>query len=78
MRMLSEGKIDAFMAFPPEPQELRAKKIGHVLVNTAIDRPWSHYFCCTVAANRDFVRKAPGRHNAGAARCLESRRCLRT
>lgn len=59
MRLLAEGKIDAFMAFPPEPQELRAKKIGHVLVNTAIDRPWSHYFCCTVAGNREFVRKHP-------------------
>ena len=26
------------MAFAPEPQELRARKIGHVLVNTALDR----------------------------------------
>lgn len=59
MRLLSEGKIDAFMAFPPEPQELRAKRVGHVLLNTAIDRPWSHYFCCTVAANRGFIRDHP-------------------
>jgi NitT/TauT family transport system substrate-binding protein len=59
MRLLADGKIDAFMAFPPEPQELRARKIGHVLVNTSIDRPWSHYFCCTVAGNREFVRSHP-------------------
>jgi NitT/TauT family transport system substrate-binding protein len=59
MRLLSEGKIDAFMAFPPEPQELRARKVGHVLLNTATDRPWSHYFCCTLAGNRDFVRAHP-------------------
>ncbi len=59
MRLLAEGKIDAFMGFPPEPQELHAKKIGHVLVNTMRDRPWSNYFCCFVAANREFVREHP-------------------
>jgi len=59
MRMLAEGKIDAFLGFPPEPQELRAKKIGHVVVSSAADRPWSQYFCCMVTGNRDFVRKNP-------------------
>ncbi|MEO7453670.1 MAG: ABC transporter substrate-binding protein [Fimbriimonadales bacterium] len=59
MRLLAEGKIDAFMAFPPDPQELRAKKIGHVVVNMMMDRPWSQYFCCVVTGNRDFVRKNP-------------------
>ena len=47
------------MSFPPEPQELRARKIGHVIVNSSIDRPWSQYFCCMLAGNRDFVRKHP-------------------
>jgi NitT/TauT family transport system substrate-binding protein len=59
IRLLAEGKIDAFLAFPPEPQELRAKKIAHVVVNSSVDRPWSQYFCCYVAANREFVRKHP-------------------
>jgi NitT/TauT family transport system substrate-binding protein len=59
MRLLSEGKIDGFIGFPPEPQELRAKKIGHVIVNTTTDRPWSQYFCCSIAGNRQFVRKHP-------------------
>jgi NitT/TauT family transport system substrate-binding protein len=59
MRLFAEGKIDAFLGFPPEPQELRAKKIGHVLVNTIKDRPWSQYFCCNVAASREFIRKYP-------------------
>lgn len=59
MRLLAEGKVDALMGFPPVPQELRAKKIGHVVVNSAVDRPWSQYFCCIVAANREFVRKHP-------------------
>ena len=58
-KLLAEGKIDALMAFPPDPQELRAKKIGHVVVSSALDRPWSQYFCCMVAANKDFVRKHP-------------------
>ena len=58
-KLLAEGKIDALMAFPPDPQELRAKKIGHVVVASAIDRPWSQYFCCMIGANADFVRKHP-------------------
>jgi len=51
------GKIDAFLAFPPEPQELRARHIGRVLFDTAVDRPWSQYFCCMLAGNREFVRR---------------------
>jgi NitT/TauT family transport system substrate-binding protein len=58
-RLLADRKVDALMAFPPVPQELRAKNIGHVIVNSATDRPWSHYFCCMVTANREFVRKHP-------------------
>ena len=58
-RLLSEGKIDAFLGLPPRTQELRAKKIGHVVVNSTTDRPWRDYFCCMVAGNRDFVRRHP-------------------
>jgi NitT/TauT family transport system substrate-binding protein len=60
MRLLAESKIDAYLGFPPEPQELRAKKIGHALVNSVVDRPWSQYFCCLLAGNREFVEKYPG------------------
>jgi NitT/TauT family transport system substrate-binding protein len=59
MQLLSEGKIDAYLGFPTEPQELRAKKIGRVVVNSVVDRPWSQYFCCLIAGNREFVRKYP-------------------
>jgi NitT/TauT family transport system substrate-binding protein len=59
IELFAAGKIDAFLGFPPEPQELRARKIGHVLVNTALDRPWSQYFCCLLAGNREFVRNNP-------------------
>ena len=58
-RLLAEGKIDAFLGFPPDPQELRANKIGQVLLNSAVDRPWSQYFCCLVAANKEFARRHP-------------------
>ena len=53
------GKIDAFLGFPPEPQQLRAARVGHVLVNTAVDRPWSEYFCCMLAGFPDYVRAYP-------------------
>jgi NitT/TauT family transport system substrate-binding protein len=59
MQLLADGKIDAMLAFPPEPQELRRRKIGHVVVSTRADRPWSQYFCCMAAANAVFVKKYP-------------------
>jgi NitT/TauT family transport system substrate-binding protein len=59
MRLFIDGKADAFLGFPPQPQELRAKNVGHVIVNTTLDRPWSQYFCCMVAARQDFARQHP-------------------
>jgi NitT/TauT family transport system substrate-binding protein len=59
IRLLADGKIDAVLAIPPQPQELRARKIGHVVVNSMMDRPWSNYFCCMAYTRRDFVRKYP-------------------
>ena len=59
IQLLADGKVDAVLGFPPEPQELRARKIGHSIVNTATDRPWSQYFCCLAAGRRDFVAKNP-------------------
>jgi NitT/TauT family transport system substrate-binding protein len=59
MRLFAESKIDAFMGFAPEPQELRSRGIGHVLLNTLTDRPWSQYFCCMAATNRSFLTRYP-------------------
>ena len=59
MELFVEGKVDAFLGFPPEPQELRARKIGHVILNTTTDKPWSQYFCCMFAGNAEFVRDHP-------------------
>jgi NitT/TauT family transport system substrate-binding protein len=59
LELFAAGKIDAFLGFAPEPQELRARHAGHVIVNSAVDRPWSQYFCCMLGGNREYVRKHP-------------------
>jgi NitT/TauT family transport system substrate-binding protein len=59
MRLFAEGDADAFLGFAPQPQVLRARKIGHVIVDTTHDRPWSQYFCCMLTGNREFVRRNP-------------------
>lgn len=59
MRLFEQGKVDAVLGFVPEPQVLRSKGVGHVLINTFTDRPWSQYFCCLAASNQEFVRRNP-------------------
>jgi len=59
IQLLAAGQVDAYIGFPPDAQELRAKQIGHVVVNSAVDRPWSQYFCCLVTGNREFVQHYP-------------------
>lgn len=59
MEAFADGQVDAFLGFPPEPQELRARGIGRVILDTTTDKPWSQYFCCTTFGNRDFVRAHP-------------------
>src|SRR5712691_8760055 len=55
IQLLAEGQVDALVGFPPVPQELRAKGIGHMVVSSAVDRPWSQYFCCIAVGNQAFV-----------------------
>jgi NitT/TauT family transport system substrate-binding protein len=60
MDLFVQGKIDAYLAWVPnETEELRARNIGRVMVDMAIDRPWSQYFCCMLVGNREFVRSYP-------------------
>jgi NitT/TauT family transport system substrate-binding protein len=59
LELFAEGSIEAFLGTAPEPQELRARKIGHVIFNSNIDRPWSQYFCCMLCGNADYVRRFP-------------------
>jgi NitT/TauT family transport system substrate-binding protein len=58
-RLFADGKVDAIIGFPPLAQELRAKKIGRVVVDSTTDRPWSQYFCCMLVSYRDFPKKYP-------------------
>ena len=57
--LLAGGKIDAVMTGPPFSDDMRARKIGHVLVNTTTDKPWSQHVCCMVTTTKDFVRRYP-------------------
>jgi NitT/TauT family transport system substrate-binding protein len=59
VRLFADGKVDAILGFPPLPQELLAKKIGQVVVDSTVDRPWSQYFCCMIVSARDFPKKYP-------------------
>ena len=59
LELFAEGKVDAYLGFPPMPQAARARGIGRVIVNAAVDRPWSQYYCCMLAGHRDYVQKHP-------------------
>jgi NitT/TauT family transport system substrate-binding protein len=59
MDLFVEGKIDAFLAGPPDLQEVRARNIGDVIVSSITDRPWSQHYCCMLATHTEFARKYP-------------------
>jgi NitT/TauT family transport system substrate-binding protein len=59
LQLFIDGKIDAYVSFPPDAQRLRAEGIGHVVVNSLVDRPWSQYFCCMLAARAEYTEKYP-------------------
>jgi NitT/TauT family transport system substrate-binding protein len=54
-----DGKSDGYLGFAPQPEELRAKKIGHAVLSTTQDRPWSQYYCCMLVARKEFTQKYP-------------------
>jgi NitT/TauT family transport system substrate-binding protein len=57
--LFAAGKADAFLGFPPEPQELRSRSLSRVILNTITDPPWSQYFCCMIYGNQAWVRDHP-------------------
>jgi NitT/TauT family transport system substrate-binding protein len=59
MQLFAEGKIDAFLAVPPDLQKVRARNIGHVIASSIADRPWSQYYCCLLATRTEFAYKYP-------------------
>ena len=60
--MFEEGNVDAMIVTPPVAQELRAKKIGHVVIDTTKDR--------AILKSTDLCALEPER----AARTTRSRR----
>jgi NitT/TauT family transport system substrate-binding protein len=59
VEMLAQGKIDAFLGGPPQPQQARKRKLGHVILSTASDKPWSQYYCCMLASTADYSARYP-------------------
>ena len=59
MQLFNEGKVDAFLAVPPEPQEQRDRNFGHTILNTTVDRPWSQHYCCMLCGSTDYVDRHP-------------------
>ena len=59
MALFVRGEIDAYLAFVADFPELRGRKIGRSILNMALDKPWSQYFCCLWVGNADFVQEHP-------------------
>jgi NitT/TauT family transport system substrate-binding protein len=59
MQLFVDGKVDAFVGSPPWSLDLRERQIGHIILTTATDLPWSQYFCCMLGGNREYVRNHP-------------------
>jgi NitT/TauT family transport system substrate-binding protein len=59
MQQLVQGKIDAFMTYPPFVADAEARRVGRVVLNTTVDRPWSEYYCCMTTFRREFVTNYP-------------------
>ena len=57
--LLAAGDIDAFIGGPPNPSQPCMSNAGHVVVNIATDKPWSHKFCCMATFNANFMENNP-------------------
>jgi len=56
-----DGRSQAFMASAANGPQLRRnpKNPGKVILDTTMDKPWSQYYCCQLAVNRDWARRNP-------------------
>jgi NitT/TauT family transport system substrate-binding protein len=75
LELFAEGKIDAFLGFPPEPQELRAR---HGSRDSGHDSgsPVVAVFLLHARRQPGIRPKAPGRDQAGGARHPQGHRPL--
>ena len=55
----AQGKFDAYLFGPSQSLQLHAGKVGHTILNTTVDRPWSQHYCCMISAASDFVNSYP-------------------
>ncbi len=55
----AQGKFDAYLFGPSQSLQLHAKGIGHTILNTTVDHPWSQHYCCMISATSDFVDRYP-------------------
>ena len=74
--LFAEGKIDAFLGFPPEPQELRARDAGHVIRRHDGGSAVVAIFLLHARRQPGIRPKAPDRHQAGYARHPQGHRPL--
>jgi len=44
MNLFINGNADAFLGLAPQSYQVRASKVGHVVVDTASDHPWVPVF----------------------------------
>ena len=77
VELFADGKIDAFLGFPPEPQDLRARHIGHVIVNTTRRPPLVAVFLLHAGGQPGIRAQVSGRDQARAARHPQGDRSLR-
>ena len=77
LELFAAGKIDAFLGFPPEPQELRARMLGHVILRHDGGSPVVAVFLLHARRQPGLRPKLPGRDQAGDARHPQGRRPLR-
>jgi len=56
-----DGKSDATLTAVTQGPALRAnpKNPGKQIFDTAVDKPWSQYYCCLLVANRDWAKANP-------------------
>jgi NitT/TauT family transport system substrate-binding protein len=54
-----QGRTDAYLAYLSEAQDLRARGIGHVVMDMGRDKPFANCFCCMIVGHADFVRRYP-------------------
>jgi NitT/TauT family transport system substrate-binding protein len=59
MDLFLDGKADAFSAGVPDLLEVRARNIGHLILDGFTDKPWSQYYCCMLVTHTEFARKYP-------------------